>query len=237
MCNYIPYNKKITSIKKTRLWKEPYEKNFCFFDNRFIYYYSFTICTNRSKRQNSFDWNYTGTGVILSNSEPFEYKGITDITLDGTVYENGKSFFGDLRVGTVEETRRYKGNINSKYYKFTGVMSLYRYLLLTEGEEYLNNKTNREHHTIEVEPAWLDSIGTKAEKIKMFPFRWFEWYEYANQEGNIKRAPWMQTGGLYFIKAGENFIIRTVSDFIVPGATKKEEAIEFIKKNFEELLD
>ena len=56
---------------------------------------------NRSKRQNSFDWNYTGTGVILSNSEPFEYKGITDITLDGTVYENGKSFFGDLRIGTV----------------------------------------------------------------------------------------------------------------------------------------
>jgi len=39
------------------------------------------------------------------------------------------------------------------------------------------------------------------------------------------------------LKAGENFIIRTVSDFIVPGATKKEEAIEFIKKNFEELLD
>lgn len=237
MCNYIPYNKKITSIKKLDYERNPMKKIFAFLTMVSFITILLLFVQNRSKRQNSFDWNYTGTGVILSNSEPFEYKGITDITLDGTVYENGKSFFGDLRIGTVEETRRYKGNINSKYYKFTGVMSLYRYLLLTEGEEYLNNKTNREHHTIEVEPAWLDSIGTKAEKIKMFPFSWFEWYEYANQEGNIKRAPWMQTGGLYFIKAGENFIIRTVSDFIVPGATKKEEAIEFIKKNFEELLD
>lgn len=190
-----------------------------------------------TKKQNSFEWNYSGTAVVLSNQEPFEYKGITDIILDGTVYENGEFFLGDLRVGVVEETRHYKGNINSKYYNITGVMSFYRYLLLTEGEEYFNNIENRERFIIKAESAWLDNVGNRAKKIKMFPFRWFEWYEYANQEGNIKRAAWMENGGLYFIKPGKDFIVRTGTDLIVPGVNNREEAIKFIENHFEELLE
>lgn len=190
-----------------------------------------------SKKHNSFRWNYSGTAVVLSNSEPFEFKGMTDVTLDGTVYENGKFFLGDLRIGIVEEKRHYKGNPKSRYYDITGVMSIYRFLLLTEGEEYFNDNNNKEHCIIKSEPAWLDNIGSKAEKIKMFPFRWFEWYEYANQEGNIKRAGWMENGGLYFIKAGENFVVRTTFELIVPGVTTQEEALDYLKENFHELLE
>ncbi len=189
-----------------------------------------------TRRHKSFDWNYSGTAVVLSNQKPYELKGKTDIILNGIVYENGNFFLGDLRIGIIERLRHYKGNKNSEYYNMTGVMTLYRYLLLKEGKDYFNNTKNRDICIVKSESAWLDNVESKARKIKMFLFYWFEWYEYANQEGNIKRAPWMYNGGLYFIEPGKYFMVRTETEFIVPGVTTQEEAINFIENYFEELI-
>lgn len=181
------------------------------------------------KFSESFDWDYEGRAVVLNRNPPYEFVEITDVILDGELFGFGKYFLGDLRIGTVEAMRHYKGNPESAYYALTGVMTMYRYALLSNGEEYFEDKKIRDRYAVEAEPATkiFDS------DILMLMFRWEECYEYANQEGSIKMGGMAETGYFYFReKEKEMFVVETGDYWIVPGVSTSEEALAVLAKNF-----